>query len=241
MTRLIGTSLVDIGEAARLVHEGGLIAYPTDTVYGLGCNPFDADAVDRLVKAKERVKGSLPVLVSSLAEAERIGEINEVAAALASKFWPGPLTLVVRMRSNLPATVTGGSQLVGLRIPNHETARTLIQESGGAIIGTSANISGHRSLTTAQDVLRELKGRIDLVLDGGPTPLARESTVLRVLGGELTVLREVGLQAARERSGLMRNSGFRSRSVGAGFLRKRSLTRSRLRFRERLSCGIRTR
>ena len=193
MTRLIGTSLVDIGEAARLVHEGGLIAYPTDTVYGLGCNPFDADAVDRLVKAKERVKGSLPVLVSSLAEAERIGEINEVAAALASKFWPGPLTLVVRMRSNLPATVTGGSQLVGLRIPNHETARTLIQESGGAIVGTSANISGRQSLTTAWDVLRELEGRIDLVLDGGPTPLARESTVLRVLGGELTVLREVAI------------------------------------------------
>src|SRR5437879_1117089 len=84
MTRLIGTSLNDIREAARLVHEGGLIAYPTDTVYGLGCNPFDANAVDRLVKAKERVKGSLPILVSSLAEAERIGEINEVAAALAT-------------------------------------------------------------------------------------------------------------------------------------------------------------
>src|SRR5436853_4493348 len=122
MTRLIGTSLVDIGEAARLVHEGGLIAYPTDTVYGLGCNPFDADAVDRLVKAKERVKGSLPVLVSSLAEAERIGEINEVAAALASKFSPGPLTLVVRVRSYLPATITCGTALIGLRIQYAYTA-----------------------------------------------------------------------------------------------------------------------
>jgi len=193
LTRLIGTSIVDIREAARLVHEGGLIAYPTDTVYGLGCNPFDADAVDRLVKAKERVKGSLPILVSSLAQAERIGEINEVAAALANKFWPGPLTLVVRMRSNLPAKLTGGSQLVGLRIPNHEAARTLIQESGGAIVGTSANISGHRSLTTAQDVLRELEGRIDLVLDGGPTPLARESTVVKVIGDDIKVVREVAI------------------------------------------------
>src|SRR5207245_8566886 len=193
MTRLTRTRLNANREAARPVHEGGLIAYPTDTVYGLGCNPFDANAVDRLVKAKERLKGSLPMLVRSLAEAERIGEINEGAAALASKFWPGPLTLVVRMRRNLPAKVTGGSQLVGLRMPNHETARTLIQESGGAIVGTSANISGRQSLTTARDVLRELEGRIDLVLDEGPTPLARESTVLRVLGGELTVLREVAI------------------------------------------------
>src|SRR5437660_12757176 len=120
MTRLIGTSLNDIREAARLVHEGGLIAYPTDTVYGLGCNPFDANAVDRLVKAKERVKGSLPILVSSLAEAERVGELNEVAAALASKVAPGPLTLVVRVRGSLPATSTGGSGLDGLSIPNHE-------------------------------------------------------------------------------------------------------------------------
>src|SRR3989442_293519 len=193
MTRLIGTSLNDIREAARLVHEGGLIAYPTDTVYGLCCDPFNSDAVDRLVKAKERVKGSLPILVSSLAEAERIGEINEVAAALASKFWPGPLTLVVQMRSNLPANVTGDSQLVGLRIPNHETARTLIQESGGAIVGTSANISGYRSLSTAQEVFRELGGRIDLVLDGGPTALARESTVVKVIGDEIKVLREAGI------------------------------------------------
>src|SRR5437660_9348287 len=193
MTRLIGTSLDDIREAARLVHEGGLISYPTDTVYGLGCNPFEANAVDRLVKAKDRLKGSLPILVSSLAEAERIGEINEVAAALASKFWPGPLTLVVRMRRNLPAKVTGGSQLVGLRIPNHETASTLIQESGGAIVGPSANISGRQSLTTARDVLRELEGRIDLVLDGGPTPLARESTVLKVIGDEIKLLREAAI------------------------------------------------
>src|SRR5213594_2988257 len=102
MTRIVGMSIEEIEKAAKLVLEGRLIAYPTDTVYGLGCNPFDADAVDRLVKAKERPKGSLPILVSSPAEAERIGEIDEKSAALASKFWPGPLTLVVRTRSNLP-------------------------------------------------------------------------------------------------------------------------------------------
>ena len=193
MTRLIGTSVDNLREAARLVLEGGLIAYPTDTVYGLGCNPFEAAAVDRLVKAKERIKGSLPILVSSLAEAERIGEINEKSTALSSKFWPGPLTLVVPTRSSLPAKVTDNSQLVGLRIPNHEATRRLILESGGAIVGTSANISGHRSLSTAQEVLSELRGRIDLVLDGGPTLLGRESTVVRIVGDEITVLREAAI------------------------------------------------
>ncbi|TMI41763.1 threonylcarbamoyl-AMP synthase [Candidatus Bathyarchaeota archaeon] len=190
MTRLIGTSVENIREAARLVLEGGLIAYPTDTVYALGCDPFDLDAVDRLVKAKERIKGSLPILVSSLGEAERIGEINEKSAALARKFWPGPLTLIVQTRSNLPGKVTDNSQSVGLRIPNHEATRRLILESGGAIVGTSANISGQRSLSTAQEVLEELGGRIDLVLDGGPTLLGRESTVVRILEYDITVLRE---------------------------------------------------
>ena len=190
MTRLIGTSVENIREAARLVLEGGLIAYPTDTVYALGCDPFDLDAVDRLVKAKERIKGSLPILVSSLGDAERIGEINEKSAALARKFWPGPLTLIVQTRSNLPGKVTDNSQSVGLRIPNHEATRRLILESGGAIVGTSANISGQRSLSTAQEVLEELGGRIDLVLDGGPTLLGRESTVVRILEYDITVLRE---------------------------------------------------
>jgi L-threonylcarbamoyladenylate synthase len=190
MTRIVGTSIEDIEEAAKLVLEGGLIAYPTDTVYGLGCNPFDANAVDRLGKAKERVKGSLPILVGSLKDAERLGEISGLAAILVNRFWPGPLTLVVRPRSNFPARITGDSLLVGLRIPNHETARRLIMECGGALIGTSANISGRLSLGTAEEVLRELEGRVDLVVDGGPASLGRESTVVRVLEDEITVLRE---------------------------------------------------
>ncbi|OLD44916.1 threonylcarbamoyl-AMP synthase [archaeon 13_1_40CM_2_52_4] len=190
MTRLVEMSVDGIKEAAKLVLAGRLIAYPTDTVYGLGCNPFDADAVERLVNAKERVRGSLPILVGSLRDAEELGEMGGVAAVLANGFWPGPLTLVVSARGNFPAKVTDNPLLVGLRVPNLETARRLIQESGGALIGTSANISGHAPPRTAQDVVRELEGRVDLVLDGGPTPLGRESTVVRILGDEITVLRE---------------------------------------------------
>lgn len=190
LTRIVGTSAENIKEAAKLVLEGGLVAYPTDTVYGLGCNPFDGDAIDRLVRAKERVKGLLPILVSSLQHAERLGEISGLAATLANRFWPGPLTLVVPPRMNFPAKVTGDSLLVGLRIPNHETARRLIKECGGALIGTSANISGRLSLRTAEEVVRELADRVDLIVDAGPAPLGRESTVVRILGDESTVLRE---------------------------------------------------
>jgi len=190
MTRMVGTSIDDIKEAAKLVLEGGLIAYPTDTVYGLGCNPFDAGAVDRLVKAKDRIRGSLPILVSSLKNAERLGEISGLAATLADRFWPGPLTLVVRPRTSFPARITGDTLLVGLRIPNHEKARRLIKECGGALIGTSANVSGHPSLRTAEEVLRELEGRVDLVVDGGPASLGRESTVVKVLEDGTTVIRE---------------------------------------------------
>lgn len=189
MTRIVGMTVEDIEEAAQLVLEGRLIAYPTDTVYGLGCNPFNVDAVDQLVKVKERVKSSLPILVDCLKDAERLGEINGLAATLANRFWPGPLTLVVRPRLNFPSRITGGTLLVGLRIPNHEMARRLITECGGALIGTSANISGRPSLRTAEEVVRELEGRVDLVLDGGPASLGRESTVVRVLGDETTVLR----------------------------------------------------
>src|SRR5207245_6361401 len=135
----------------------------------------------------------LPVLVSSFVDAERIGEINDKSTTLASRLWPGPLTLVVQTRSNLPAKVTDNSQLVGLRIPNHETARRLILESGGAIVGTSANISGHRSPSTAQEVLRELGGRLDLVCDGGPTLLGREWTVVRIVVDEMRVRREAAI------------------------------------------------
>lgn len=190
MPRIVSASIDDIDEAAKFVLEGGLIAYPTDTVYGLGCNPFDSDAVDRLVKAKERVKGSLPILVSSLQDAERLGEISGLAMRLANRFWPGPLTLVVRPRLNFPSRVTGDAVLVGLRIPNHRIATRLTKACGGALIGTSANISGRPSLRTAEEVVSELGDRVDLVVDGGPAPLGRESTVVRVLGEEATVLRE---------------------------------------------------
>jgi L-threonylcarbamoyladenylate synthase len=179
-----------VDEAAKLVLSGRLIAYPTDTVYGLGCNPFDIQAVNRLILAKQRPKGALPILVNSMVAAKRIGEFSRTSLTLVGKYWPGPLTLVVPVRDELPPAVTDGSPFVGLRIPKHETALNLIEKCGGQIIGTSANVSGGPSPRTADEVLNQLGERLDLILDGGPTPLGKESTVVRVLEGAVDVLRE---------------------------------------------------
>jgi len=176
--------------AAKLVLAGQLVVYPTDTVYGLGCNPFDTQALDRLILAKQRSKGALPVLVNSMVAAKKLGEFNRTSLALVGRFWPGPLTLIVPLREKLPDAVTDGSSFVGLRIPKHETALNLIEKCGGQIIGTSANISGKLSPRTADAVLNQLGGRVALVLDGGPTPLGRESTVAKVLGRAVEVVRE---------------------------------------------------
>jgi L-threonylcarbamoyladenylate synthase len=188
--RLIAASHDGIEEAAKLVLAGRLVAYPTDTVYGLGCDPFSKEAVDRLIDAKQRPKGALPILVNSMGAAKKIGEFNKTSINLAGRFWPGPLTLVVPVRSELPVPVTNGSPFVGLRIPKHETALNLIEKCGGRIIGTSANISGHPSPSTANEVLSQLGDRIDLILDGGPTPLGKESTVAKIVGNAVEVVRE---------------------------------------------------
>ncbi len=190
MTRVVSVHDDTIRDAAALIRQGGLVAYPTDTVYGLGCDPFNADAVERLVKSKGRNKGSLPVLVESTDIARQLGTFSDLAVHLAEKFWPGPLTIVVSLKASLPADVTGDFETIGLRIPNHPVACKLIKSCDGAIIGTSANLSGKPSSKTADQVMRELKGRIDLIIDGGPALSGKESTVAKVVDDRVSVLRE---------------------------------------------------
>src|SRR5213594_4338989 len=122
VARLVQVDANSIEEAARMILEGRLVAYPTDTVYGLGCNPLDGDAVDRLIQAKQRSKGGLPVLVNSMVAARRLGEFTKTSLALAGRFWPGLRALIVPLRSRLPAAVTGDSQFVGLRSRRRGTA-----------------------------------------------------------------------------------------------------------------------
>lgn len=190
MTRIVATDDASIREATIIIRRGGLVAYPTDTVYGLGCDPFNHEAVDRVVKSKGRSKGSLPVLVESRDVAQNYGSFSDTAIRLAQIFWPGPLTLVVPAKASFPSSVTSDSSMIGLRIPNHEIATKLIKGSGGALIGTSANLSGNSSPRTADDVMRDLRDRLDLIIDGGPILRGKESTVARVTGDTVSVVRE---------------------------------------------------
>ncbi len=181
---------MDVTEAARLIREGGLVAFPTETVYGLGANALDARAVARIFEAKGRPATSpLIVHVDSVEMAKSlVREWPAAAGTLAAKFWPGPLTLVLPKDPRVPGIVTAGLDTVGLRMPAHEVARALIHEAGVPIAAPSANRFTQLSPTTAEHVRRSLGGAVDLVLDAGETSVGLESTVLS-LAGEPELLR----------------------------------------------------
>ena len=184
-----------IAEAAALLRSGGLVAFPTETVYGLGANALDASAVRRIFAAKGRpAYDPLIVHVAGAAAAETVAsEISGTARLLMARFWPGPLTLVLRKRAIVPAEVTAGGPTVAVRAPNHPLAQALIRAAGVPIAAPSANLFSHTSPTTAQHVWDDLAGRVDLILDGGPTPIGVESTVLDLSGGVPVLLRPGGV------------------------------------------------
>jgi L-threonylcarbamoyladenylate synthase len=169
-----------IAEAAAVLRRGGLVAFPTETVYGLGANALDAAAVERIFVAKQRPAWDpLIVHIASWKMLERVaGEISPRARSLMRAFWPGPLTLLLPKHADVPAAVTAGRPLVGVRWPQDPVALALILAADVPVAAPSANLFRHVSPTTAQHVLLDLDGRIDMVLDGGPTELGLESAVL---------------------------------------------------------------
>lgn len=168
-----------IEQAAEVLRAGGLVAFPTETVYGLGANALDAAAVAGIFKAKGRPANN-PVIVhvADAGEVSRIADWPERAARLAARFWPGPLTLVLSKQNVVPGIVTGGGPTVAVRLPAHAVARALIQAAGVPVAAPSANRSSQLSPTRAEHVLRGLDGCIHLVLDAGPCSGGLESTVL---------------------------------------------------------------
>ncbi|MEX0590145.1 MAG: L-threonylcarbamoyladenylate synthase [Xanthobacteraceae bacterium] len=181
-----------IAEAAHALAAGGLVAFPTETVYGLGADATDAQAVARLYAAKERPAfNPLIAHLSGREAALGIGAFNEAALRLAEKFWPGPLTLVVPALPNRAVCdlARAGLDTVALRIPKHPVAQALLQAVGKPVVAPSANRSGHVSPTTAEHVLADLRDRIDLILDGGPAPLGLESTIIDCTGDRPVLLR----------------------------------------------------
>jgi len=177
--------------AASLIREGGLVAFPTETVYGLGASALDAAAVERIYQAKGRPRRSpIIVHVDSLGMARGLAlRWPEAAEALGRRFWPGPLTLVVPKRAVIPDVVTAGLGTVGLRMPAHPLALALIRAAGVPIAAPSANRFTRLSPTTAEHVREGLGGAADLILDGGPTTVGIESTVLSLAGAGPRLLR----------------------------------------------------
>jgi L-threonylcarbamoyladenylate synthase len=176
------------GRAVKIVRDGRLLIYPTDTVYGLGCDPFSEKAVRRLFEAKGRASKPVPVLCSSLERASELVELGPRALKLATEFWPGALTIVAPLSRRLPIQLTQGGSKLGVRVPAHEACLALISSCGGWLTGTSANLSGRPSARTALEASSQLGGHVDLILDGGRLE-GKESTVVEVDGDRFTILR----------------------------------------------------
>ncbi|HTJ29675.1 MAG TPA: L-threonylcarbamoyladenylate synthase [Acidobacteriaceae bacterium] len=184
-------SAAAIAEAAAILRGGGTVAIPTETVYGLGANAFDAAAVAKIFAAKERPAWD-PLIVHVADEAmlrEVVAEVSPITRRLMDAYWPGPLTLLLPRTAAIPDAVTAGRPLVGVRMPAHPVARAVIYAAGVPVAAPSANRFGHTSPTTAEHVLEDLDGRIDAVVDGGPAEFGLESTVLDPNAMPVTIYR----------------------------------------------------
>lgn len=191
VTQVVSAGPSELSRAAEVIRAGGLVAFPTETVYGLGANAFDAAAVARVFEAKGR-PATNPVIVH-VSKVEQVDDIASglpaIARRLAERFWPGPLTLVLPRGPRIPDIVAAGGPTVAVRLPAHPVARALLDASGVPLAGPSANRSTCLSPTRAEHVLRGLSGRIDMVIDAGPCPGGIESTVIDVTTSPPTLLR----------------------------------------------------
>jgi len=178
-----------IVEAAEIIKGGGLVIYPTETVYGLGCDPFNPSAVDRLLRVKGRENKPLPIAADSIKKAREVAQFNPQAEKIVSELWPGPLTLVLKARFSFPQGVTCGLDTIGIRVPDHEVALRLAELSGGYLVSTSANKSGAPSPRRVEDAIAQIGQEVDLIIDAGRSPLGHSSTVLD-LTSKPRILRE---------------------------------------------------
>ena len=196
---LLAMNSESIGLAAKAVRRGLLVVYPTDTVYGLGCDPLNHAAVRRLFEAKGRESKPVPVLCASAEKAEELVKLSGRAAELAREYWPGALTIVATLRRPVPPQLTQGGEYLGVRVPAHSGCLELVAACGGWLTGTSANRSGKPSAKSAGEALDELGDSVDFVLDGGRLS-GRESTVVKVVRDEVTILRTgpIGVENQRE-------------------------------------------
>jgi len=192
--------------ASNIIKRGGTVAFPTETVYGLGADALNSEAVMKIFRAKERPPDN-PIIVhiSSKEEIGRLAaDVPEEVAELTERFWPGPLTIVLKASGIVPRVTTGGLDTVAIRMPSHKVALALIRESEVPIAAPSANLAGRPSPTTAEHVIEDLSGRVDLILDAGPTNVGVESTVIDMTKNPPVILRPGGTTSEELRKVLSR-------------------------------------
>jgi L-threonylcarbamoyladenylate synthase len=177
-------------KASQIVRRGGLVVYPTETVYGLGCDPLNVQAVKRILEVKGDRNKPLPVLAASIVDAEKVAFLSPNGKKLAAKFWPGPLTMVFPKKQAFPDVVTFGLDSVGLRIPDNDATLQLIRLCGGLLVGSSANRTREEPPRSVQEMSDEMKEMVDVVLDGGPTIQGMPSTVADLIQNKPRILRE---------------------------------------------------
>lgn len=195
-TVLLSTDDENLFEAGRVLQEGGIVAFPTDTVYGLGAIYRDEAAVSKIFEAKGRDEGKpLSILVSNIDQVNFLadfgsGKMAEKAERLMKKYWPGALTLIFKKKPGIPDNVTAGGATIGVRMPDLDVTLKIIEAAGLPLAAPSANTSGKRSSVTAEDVSEDLNGKIDMIIDGGACKVGLASTVVDMTGESPKILRE---------------------------------------------------
>lgn len=191
-----GLSNQALCNAAQILQRGGLVVFPTETVYGLGGDATSGDAAKKIYEAKGRPSDNpLIIHISAPEDAEGYAETSELYYKLAKAFMPGPLTIILPKKDTIPSSVTGGLDSVAVRCPSHPVARQLISEFGKPIAAPSANLSGKPSPTCAKYVIEDLDGRVDMIIDGGDCEIGLESTIIKLSGNKATLLRPGAITA----------------------------------------------
>ncbi|HKL79738.1 MAG TPA: L-threonylcarbamoyladenylate synthase [Mobilitalea sp.] len=181
----------DLDQAVEILRAGGLVAFPTETVYGLGADALNPTASMKIYEAKGRPSDNpLIVHIAKVEDIEMLAlDIPEEAYRLAETFWPGPLTIILKKKACIPYSTTGGLDTVAIRLPAHKLARSLIAQAGVYVAAPSANLSGKPSPTTAEHVIKDMSGKVDMIIDGGIATLGLESTIVDLSGDEIMILR----------------------------------------------------
>lgn len=181
-----------IGIASQIINGGGIVIFPTDTVYGIGCNPYDKTAVKKIYEIKSRnIVKSLPVLTYSKETAKKIVQFDKITEKIADKFWPGPLTIILKVKDEKIKESLNLEDKIAIRVPNHQCTLELLQKCD-FLVGTSANISGNSSYTNPKDCLKDMKD-YDVFVDGGIISSGGESTIIEIENEEIKIIREGSL------------------------------------------------